>query len=76
MHKVHIALQELLAIALILHTMAFHLPDHVIALHLENNTPKVYLCKPSGTISPAFSRLACGILNMADRHSSIHTYPS
>ena len=49
---VHIALQELQAVALKLHQMAFHLDGKVIALHLDNSTAKAYLCNQCDTVCP------------------------
>ena len=43
MWKVYIALQELQAVALMLHKMAFWLSGKVAALHLHNSTTKAYL---------------------------------
>ena len=40
----------------------------VVALHLDNSTAKVYLCNQGGTVSPFFSRLACQILSLTDKH--------
>ena len=37
-HNVHIALQELQAVALILHRMPFHLFGKLVALHQVNST--------------------------------------
>ena len=54
MCRAHIALQELQAIAMILHRMAFHLSGKVVALHLDNSTAKAYLCNQGGTVSPCF----------------------
>ena len=56
--RAHIALQELQAISMILCRMAFHLSGKVVALHLDNNTAKGYLCNQGGTVSPFLSRLA------------------
>ena len=61
--------------------IAFHLSGRVGALHLDNNTTKVYLCNQSGTVSLSLSRLVHHILNLADKHgitlnSSICSYPS
>ena len=53
----HIALQELQAIAMMLHRMAFCLCGKVVALHLDNSTTKAYLCNQEGTVSPFLSRL-------------------
>ena len=44
MCRAHIALQELQAIAMMLHRMAFHLAGKVVALHLDNSMAKAYLC--------------------------------
>ena len=60
--RAHIALQELQAIAVMLHWMAFHLSGKVVALHLDNSIAKAYLCNQGGTVSPFLSRLACQIL--------------
>ena len=60
--------------------MAFGLSGKVVALHLDNNTAKAYLCNQDGTVSPFLSRLACWILSLTDKHSLtlipayIHTY--
>ena len=64
----HIPLQELQAMVMMLHGMAFHLSDKVIALHLDNNTAKTYLYNQGGTVSPFLSRLACWILSLTDMH--------
>ena len=69
MRRAHIALQELQAIAMILHMMAFHLSGKVVALNLDNSTAKAYLCNQGGTVSPFLSRLACQILSLTDKHS-------
>ena len=69
MCRAHIALQELQAIAMMLHRMAFHLSGKVVALHLDNITAKVYQCNQGGTVSPVLSRLACQILCLTDKHS-------
>ena len=66
--RAHIALQELQAVAIMLPGMAFHLSGKVVALHLDNNTAKAYLCNQSGTVSPFPSRLACQILSLTDKH--------
>ena len=66
--RAHIALQELQAVAVMLHRMAFHLSGRVVALHLDNSTGKVYLCNQGGTVSPFLSRLACWILSLTDKH--------
>ena len=56
--RAHIALQELQAIAIMLHRMAFCLSGKVVALHLDNSTAKAYLCNQGGIVSPFLSRLA------------------
>ena len=66
--RVHIALQELQAITIMLHRMSFHLSGKVVALHLDNNTAKVYLCNQGSTVSPFLSRLACWILSLTNKH--------
>ena len=62
--RAHIALQELHAVAIILHRMAFCLSGKVVALHLDNSTAKAYICNQGGTVSPFLSRLACQILSL------------
>ena len=64
----HIALEELQAIPMMLHQVAFHLSGKVVALHLDNSTVKAYLCNQSGTVPPFLSRLACQILGLTDKH--------
>ena len=66
--RAHIALQELQAVAVMLHRMAFCLSGKVVALHLDNTTAKAYLCNQGGTVSPFLSRLACRILSLTDKH--------
>ena len=56
--RAHIVLQELHAVAIMLHRMAFCLSGKVVALHLDNSTAKAYLCNQSGIVSPFHSRLA------------------
>ena len=68
MCRAYIALQELQAIAVMLHRMAFHLCGKVVALHLDNSTDKAYLCNQDGTVSPFLSRPACWILSLTDKH--------
>ena len=53
--RAYIALQELQAIVMMLHSMA-------------KSTAKAYLCNQGGTVSPFLSRLACGILSLTDKH--------
>ena len=64
----HIALQELQAIAMMLHRMTFCLSGKVVALHLDNSSGKAYLCNQGGTVSPFLSRLACWILSLTNKH--------
>ena len=66
--RAHIALQELQAVAIMLHRMAFCLSGKVVALHLDNSTVKAYLCNQGGTVSPFLSRLPCQILSLTDKH--------
>ena len=68
MCRAQIALQELQAIAMMLHRMAFHLSGKVGALHLDNSTAKAYLCNQGGTVSPFLSTLACQILSLTHKH--------
>ena len=57
--KVHFALQDLQAVALMLHRMAFQVSGKVVAIHLNNNnTTKAHFCNYGGTASPFLSRLA------------------
>ena len=67
MCKGHIALQELQAVSLMLHKMAFWLSCKVVALHLDSGTAKAFICNQSNTASPFLSRLACHILHMTDK---------
>ena len=69
MCRVHIALQELQAIAVMLHKMLFHIYGKVVALPLDNSTAKAYLCNQDSTVFPFLSRLTCQILSLTDRHS-------
>ena len=66
--RAHIALQELQAVAIMLHRMAFHLSGKVVALHLDNSTAKAYLCNQGCKVSSFLSRLACWILSPTNRH--------
>ena len=68
--RAHIALQELQAVAVMLHRMAFCHSSKVVALHLHNSTAKAYLCNQGGTVSPFLSRLACQILSLTNRHGN------
>ena len=63
---VHIALQKLQAVAPMLYQMAFHSTGKVVALHLDNSIGKAYLCNK--VVCPFLSRLACCILNQADKY--------
>ena len=54
MCKVHIVLQELQAVAIMLHIMAFQLSIKLVALHLNNSTANAYLCNQGGTHFFAF----------------------
>ena len=54
--RAHIALQELQAVVVMLHRMAFCLSGKVVSLHLDNSTAKAYLCNQGGTVSPFLSR--------------------
>ena len=49
--------------------MVFQLSVKVVALHLDNNTVKAYLCNQGGTVSHFLSRLASQILSLTDKHS-------
>ena len=69
MCRAHIALQEFQAITMMLHRMAFCLTGKVVALHLDNNTAKAYLCNQGGTVSSFLSSQACWILSLTDKHS-------
>ena len=66
--RAHIALQELQAVAIMLHRMAFCLSGKVVALNLDNRTAKAYLSNQGGTVSPFLSRLTCRILGLTDKH--------
>ena len=68
MCRVHIALLELQAIAMMLHRMASCSSGVVFALHLDNSTAKAYLHNQGDTVSPFLSRLACQILSLTDKH--------
>ena len=68
MYRIHIALQELQAVALMLCRMAFQLLGKVVALQPENSTTKAYLCNQGGTVLLFLSRPACDILKVANLH--------
>ena len=77
MYRDHIALQELQAIIMMLHRIAFCLYGKVVALHLDKSTAKAYLCNQGGTVSPFLSSLACQILSLTDKHGVLlfqHTF--
>ena len=69
MCRAYIALQELQAVAMMLHKMAIQLSGKVVVLHLDNSTAKAYLCNQGSAISPFLSKLACWILSLTNRHS-------
>ena len=48
--------------------MAFQLSGKMVALQLDDITTKAYLCNQCGTVFLFLSRLACSILNLADKH--------
>ena len=68
MYRAHIALQELQAVAMMLHRMAFCLSGKMVALDLDNSMAKAYLCNQGSTVSPFLSRLACQILSLTKKH--------
>ena len=68
MCRAHITLQELKAIAIMLHMLAFCLSCKVVALHLDNSTAKAYLHNQGDTVSPFLSRLACQILSLTNKY--------
>ena len=51
MQKVHKALQNLQAVVLMLHRIAFHLSGKMVAKHLYNSTAKAYICNQDDTIT-------------------------
>ena len=51
-----------------LNNIALFLPGKMVALHLDNSTVKAYLWNQGGTVPLPLSRLACGILNLANKH--------
>ena len=61
--NVHITLQELHAVALILHKLDFDFDLYckVVALHLCNSSAKTYLYNQGITLSLSVFRLACCI---------------
>ena len=64
--RVYVNLWELWAVAPMLCRKAFQLSGKVVALYLNNGTAKA-LCNQGGTAFSLF-RLACHILNLADKH--------
>ena len=48
--------------------MTFLFSSKVVALHLDNNTSKAYLCNHGDMASTFLSRLVCYILNLAEMH--------
>ena len=74
MCRAPIVLQELLAVAMILHRRAFYLSGKVGALHLDSSTVKAYLCNQGGVVSPFLSRQAGQILSLTNKHG-IHLLP-
>ena len=81
MCRAHIALQEVLTVAMMLCRMAFQLSGKEVTMHLDNNTAKAYLCNQCSTVSPFLSRLACQILSLTQQaqyysYSSIYFHPS
>ena len=64
----HIALQELQAVAMMLHSLAFYFSGKVVTLLLDNSTAKAYLCNQGSTVSPILSRLASWILSLTNKH--------
>ena len=47
--------------------MAFQLSSKVVDLHLDNSTAKAFLCHQGGRASLFLYRLACYILNLANK---------
>ena len=72
--KVHIALEEHHAFALMLHKMALGLSGKVISLKFDKTTAEAYLCSQGGTPSTFLSRLSCHILNQANMNG-INFFP-
>ena len=54
MCRVHVSLQEIQAVALMLHRMTFQLSSRVVALQLDIGTAKAYLCNQGGRVSLVF----------------------
>ena len=74
LYQVKTALLELQSVALMLGKLVFHLSNKVVTPPLDNRTAKIYLCNQGGTACLFLSRLACHILNLADKHLFQHTY--
>ena len=68
MSGTHIALQELQAVAMMLHWMVFQLSGKLVALCLDSSTAEAYLCNQGASVFP-FMRLSCGILGLTDKDS-------
>ena len=66
MYQVNIALQDLQAVALMLHRILF--PAKMVCWHLDNSIAKTYFCNQAITVCLFLSRPACNILNLADTH--------
>ena len=58
MCKVNIALQTLWVVVLMLYRMGFHLYGKAFALHVDNSTPKAYLCNQGATFSTFLLNMA------------------
>ena len=69
MHNVYIALKELQTVALMPHNLAF--VCLVKLLLYIYSTDKAYLYSQGSIVSLFLSRLACHILNLAEKHSII-----
>ena len=74
MCRLHIALQELEAVGLVLHKMAFWLSGKVVALHLDNITAKAYLCNQGGPASLFLSGLAHHIFVFHHTYLTVRTW--
>ena len=68
MNRVYIALQELETVALMLHRISFDLSHKKVSILLDSSAVEAYLCNQSGTISLSLSRLACCVLDVANKH--------
>ena len=65
---IHISLQDLQGHSLLLYKMIFPLSGKAVALHLHSITAKAYLCDEGATGSLIHFRLACCILNLANKN--------